>query len=164
MLGIFWLMFIALAGNGFLFKPYQVPSDSMEPAIRENDRIVVDRLVYHFLPIRRGDVIVFASPASVGTGTPLVKRVIGLPGDTVEIRDGQVLVNNHPFIVAGATSPTYTLRKVIVPPGQLFVLGDNRDYSYDSHVMRFGDVPKDNVIGRVEVVYWPPSHIRSCMD
>lgn len=148
---------LALIFQATVAKPYQIPSGSMLPTIQISDRILADRLVYHFRSIQRGDVIVFNPPAGVESDTPFVKRVIGLPGDTVEVRGGKVLVNGQEFDVAGATTPTYVMPAEKVPDKQLFVLGDNRNESYDSH--RWGFVPKDNVIGRADLIYWPPDHI-----
>ncbi len=148
---------LALVFQATVAKPYQIPSGSMLPTIQISDRILADRLVYHFYSVQRGDVIVFNPPAGVDSDTPFVKRVIGLPGDTVEVRGGKVLVNGQEFDVAGATTPTYVMPAEKVPDGQLFVLGDNRNESYDSH--RWGFVSKDNVIGRADLIYWPPDHI-----
>ncbi len=149
---------VAMIFQATVAKPYQIPTGSMEPTIKENDRILADRLVYHFRSIHRGDVIVFNPPADLHQDTPFVKRVIGIPGDTVEIEHGEVLVNGQPFVVPSARKTDYRMAKETVPAGQLFVLGDNRDESYDSH--RWGFVPIDNVIGRAEIVYWPLNHLQ----
>ena len=148
---------VAMIFQATIAKPYQIPTGSMIPTINENDRILADRLVYHFESIRRGDVVVFNPPASVDSDTPYVKRVIGLPGDTVAVENGQVLVNGKPFVVPTAKPTDYMMSEETVPSGQLFVLGDNRDDSYDSH--RWGFVPVDNVIGRADVIYWPLPHL-----
>jgi signal peptidase I len=148
---------VAMAFQATIAKPYQIPTGSMIPTINENDRILADRIVYHFRSIQRGDVIVFNPPASVDSNTPFVKRVIGLPGDTVAVESGQVLVNGNPYVVPTAKPTDYLMAQETVPPGQLFVLGDNRDDSYDSH--RWGFVPIDNVIGRADVIYWPLPHL-----
>ncbi len=154
---------VAMIFQATVAKPYQIPSGSMIPTIQDNDRILADRVVYHFESIHRGDVIVFNPPASLGSDTPFVKRVIGLPGDTVEVKNDQVLIDKHdgkgaqPFVVPNARPTTYTMTPETVPPGQLFVLGDNRDESYDSH--RWGFVPMNNVIGRAELIYWPLNHL-----
>ncbi len=149
---------VAMIFQATVAKPYQIPTGSMKPTIQDNDRILADRLIYHFRSIHRGDVIVFNPPADLHQDTPFVKRVIGIPGDTVEIKHGQVLVNGKPFVVPNARQTDYTMPQETVPAGQLFVLGDNRDESYDSH--RWGFVPIDNVIGRAEIVYWPLSHLQ----
>lgn len=155
---------VAMIFQATVAKPYQIPSGSMKPTINEFDRILADRVVYHFKSIQRGDVVVFNPPLELGSDTPFVKRVIGLPGDAVEIRGGQVLIDKQdgngpqPFVVSAAMPTSYTMAPETVPDGQLFVLGDNRNESYDSH--RWGYVPIDNVIGRAEVIYWPLDHLQ----
>ena len=96
----------------------------------------------------------FTPPAGLEQDIPYVKRVIGLPGDTVEVRSGHTFVNGYDFPVPEATTPTYTRAPQTVPDGQMFVLGDNRNESSDSHI--WGYVPMDNIIGRADVIYWPP--------
>ncbi|MHB0867019.1 MAG: signal peptidase I [Thermoleophilia bacterium] len=140
-----------------VIKPYQIPSGSMLPTIQVNDRVLVDRAVYRFSGIERGDLIVFRLDVLV-SGAPYVKRVIGIPGDTVEISDGGVLVNGEELVFPGATSPTYKTSAETVPAGKLFVLGDNRNESADSHI--WGFVSEDDVIGRVDLIYWPPGHMK----
>lgn len=153
---------VAFFTQATIAKPYQIPSGSMLPTIQLHDRIIANRLVYHFSPIQRGDVIVFEPPEalrnSTDADTPFVKRVIALAGDTVEIREGLVLVNGEELHVDLATKPTYIRKPETVPDGMLFVLGDNRNESFDSH--SWGFVPVENVIGRAELIYWPFSHLR----
>lgn len=149
---------VAMFTQATVAKPYQIPSGSMLPTIQLHDRILADRVIYHFRSIQHGDIVVFEPPpAALDPDTPFVKRVVGLPGDTIEIRGGKVLVNGDEFVVATATAPTYTRKAETVPEGMLFVLGDNRNESYDSH--RWGFVSMDNVIGRAELVYWPLDHL-----
>jgi signal peptidase I len=149
---------IAMFLQATIAKPYQIPSGSMLPTIQLDDRILANRLIYHFQDIKRGDVIVFQPPAGLDNSIPYVKRVIGLPGDTVEIKAGKVMVNGEELVFPQATNPNYARKSETVPEGQLFVLGDNRNESSDSHV--WGYVPKENVIGRADVIYWPPPHIQ----
>lgn len=149
---------VALFTQATVAKPYQIPSGSMLPTIQLQDRILAFRLIYHFRPVERGDIVVFEPPENIDPGTPYVKRVIGLPGDTVEVRGGRVLVNGEEFKVDMATTPSYSRATETVPEGMLFVLGDNRNESFDSH--RWGYVPLDNVIGRAEFIYWPPEHLK----
>jgi signal peptidase I len=147
---------IAFLAQATLAKPYQIPSGSMEPTIQINDRILANRFIYHFKSIERGDIIVFEPPQVEGVDkdTPYVKRVIGLPGDEVEVREGITYVNGEEFVVDQVTEPPlYQRNPETVPEGMLFVLGDNRNSSLDSHV--WGFLPVDNVIGRAEVIYWP---------
>lgn len=151
---------LVFGGLAAVAKPYKIPTGSMEPTIQVNDRILANRLVYRFKDIERGDVIVFDPPAvpGVDTSTPYVKRVVGLPGDTIEVRDGKTLVNGEEFIVDQVTErPYYSRSEETVPEGMLFVLGDNRNSSQDSHI--WGYLPTDNVIGRADIIYWPPDSI-----
>ena len=149
---------IAMFLQATIAKPYQIPSGSMLPTIQLNDRILANRIIYHFHGINRGDVVVFQPPDGLDNSIPYVKRVIGLPGDTIEIRGGRVLVNGEEMIIPQAANPNYTRAKDTVPDGQLFVLGDNRNESSDSHI--WGYVPEENVIGRADVIYWPPPHVQ----
>lgn len=147
---------IAVFAQATIAKPYQIPSGSMLPTIQLQDRILANRLIYRFHPIERGDIVVFKPPQGIDQTIPYVKRVVGLPGDTVEIKNNKVLVNDEEFVVPQATMPTYIQAKETVPDGQLFVMGDNRNESSDSHI--WGFVPEDNVIGKAQLIYWPLNH------
>lgn len=140
-------------------KPYQVPSGSMLPTIQIGDRILVNRMIFNSSPIERSDVIAFNKEIEGSSGTVWIKRVVGLSGDTVEVRGGHVLVNNTEFIISGATKPDYVLPTQTVPEGMLFVLGDNRNESSDSHT--WGFVSESDVTGRVDFVYWSLAHLRA---
>jgi signal peptidase I len=148
-------------------KPYEIPTESMVPTIQANDRIIANRVVYRVRDIQRGDIIVFdptesarRSCGNTDGDVPFVKRVIGLPGDRVEVRGGQTLVNGRPFVVEDAITPAYDKTWPVVPPGRLLVLGDNRNESCDSHQWEPDPfVPEDSVIGQAEVIYWPLGHI-----
>ncbi|MHB8791898.1 MAG: signal peptidase I [Thermoleophilia bacterium] len=148
---------VAMFAQATVAKPYQIPSGSMLPTIQLQDRILANRLVYRLHSVERGDVIVFMPPASIDPETPYVKRVVGLPGDRVEVKHGKTYVNDEEFLVPTASIPTYTRGAETVPEGMLFVLGDNRNESSDSHI--WGYVPVDNVIGRADIVYWPPKNL-----
>jgi signal peptidase I len=156
-------------------KPYRIPSPSMEPTLhcarpadgcrgRFSDRVIVNRLVYRLHGPGRGDIIVFEATPRVravcgATGT-FVKRVIGLPGDRVEMRGGQVLIDGSPLREPYVLPPyrgRETGRWGQVPRGAYFVLGDNRPMSCDSR--RWGFVARDKIIGRADVTYWPPRRI-----
>jgi signal peptidase I len=159
---------LALVIQGSIAKPYEIPTESMVPTIKANDRIIANRLIYRFRDISRGDVIVFeptdsakATCGDVQSDVPFVKRVIGLPGDHVEVRNGQTIVNGKVFTVSEARVPTYPpVTFPVVPPGKILVLGDNRNESCDSHQWPDPFVPEDNVIGQAEVTYWPLSHLK----
>lgn len=148
---------VAMFAQATIAKPYQIPSGSMLPTIQLQDRILANRLIYRFHSVERGDVIVFTPPMGVEQGTPYVKRVVGLPGDLIDIHAGKTYVNGEEFVVASAITPVYTRPPETVPDGMLFVLGDNRNESSDSHI--WGYVPVDNIIGRADVVYWPPKNM-----
>ena len=126
-----------------------VPTPSMLPTIQIDDRLLVDKISYKFTDINRGDVVVFRPPLNVDQrGVDYVKRVIGLPGDQIEISDGKVFINerelNEPY---EKEEPNYTYGPVIVPNETYFVMGDNRNNSNDSHY--WGVLAKKNIVGKV---------------
>lgn len=132
----------------------RVESISMQPTLYAGDFVIVNKLAYKVGAVDRGDVIVFRFPPDPDR-EPYIKRVIGLPNDVVRISQGKVYVNENPlqetYIKA---APTYE-GSWTIPANSLFVLGDNRNNSSDSH--SWGMVPLDHVIGKAEVVYWPPT-------
>jgi signal peptidase I len=147
---------IALLINLLLAQATRVYGQSMEPNLHTNQRLVVEKISYsRWWPIRgpqRGDVVVFRVDPNADL---LIKRVIGLPGDRVEIRAGQVIINGEPLNEPYLTRPTYgDYGPVDVPPLHIFVLGDNRGFSNDSRA--FGPLPLNSVIGRAWFSYWPP--------
>ena len=157
----------------FIAKPYEIPTDSMVPTIQPNDQVLVNRVIYDFRSIERGDIIAFGPPRSAWEtcgGSPavaMVKRVIGLPGDVVTVEDGVTRVNGKVYTVSGEVAPEYSMSFPPVPKGDVLVLGDNRPNSCDSHQW-VGDppnpavdpfVPQNNVIGEVQFIYWPLSRI-----
>ena len=129
----------------------RVDGFSMNPTLQNGEYILVNRLAYKTGPPARGDIIVFRLPSD--ETQDLIKRVIGLPGDTIHISDGVVTINGsrleEPYI---AQDPLY-VGDWVVPPGNLFVLGDNRNDSRDSH--QWGLLPLENVIGKSVLIYWP---------
>jgi signal peptidase I len=133
----------------------RIESISMQPTLYEGDFVIVNRLAYKLGALGRGDVIVFKYPPDPES-EPYIKRVIGLPGDIVQIEDGNVYVNDillrEPYL---QSSPMYN-GIWYVPNGNIFVLGDNRNHSSDSHA--WGMVPIENIIGKALVVYWPLDH------
>ncbi len=147
---------LALVTNLFLAQATRVYGQSMEPNLHSDQRLVVEKLSYsQWLRLRspqRGDVVVVRVE---GSSDLLIKRVVGLPGDQVEIRDDQLLVNHEPLTEPYVTQPTYgSYGPVDVPPLHLFVMGDNRNFSNDSRT--FGPVPMKDVVGRAWLSYWPP--------
>jgi signal peptidase I len=168
------LIFLAMRA---VIQNFKVEGTSMEPTLRSNEFLIVNKVTYARIdgtPIERfvggghtpgvpvflfgepsrGDIVVFRFPAQ--PDKDFIKRIIGVPGDTIEIRNGRVILNGVPqeerYI---SREPSYDTPKTIVPPGNYFVLGDNRPNSSDSHV--WGFVPADNLIGKAWFAYWPPS-------
>ncbi len=146
----------------FVVQAFFIPSGSMEPTLQIGDRILVSKFAYRLGVIRRGEVVVFRYP--LNPGKDFVKRVVGLPTETVELRDGVVLINSEPIkelyptaLAGGDRGCTNNYGPQKIPLEQLFVLGDNRCNSEDSRF--FGFVPKANIVGRALFVYWPPQRI-----
>ncbi len=146
-------LLIALLINVFVGQATRVEGQSMEPSLHTNQRLVVEKLSYRFHGPQRFDVVVLRLP-SQGEEL-LIKRVVGLPGEAVEIRDGHVYVNGEPLDEPFITSDTRPGRQgsVTVPPLHVYVLGDNRNHSNDSR--SFGPVPIENIVGRAWLSYWP---------
>jgi signal peptidase I len=180
---------LALAIQAFLIKPYRIPSGSMLPTLRINQRILVDRVGNHFSSPGVGDIVVFHPPqdtggcadpsegqpaGGTGSGTAcavaqnrdgsvtFVKRVVGLPGDRLSIRDGHVIRNGLPekdsYIVPCDGSGECNFPQTItVPRGDYYMMGDNRPDSDDSRF--WGPVPKAWIIGKAFFTYWPPDRL-----
>lgn len=133
--------------------PRIVLGQSMEPSLHNNEWVLLERVSYWFHGPERGDVVVFQAPEV--PSEDYIKRVIGVPGDHVVVQDGNVSVNGHRLTEKYiAAAPNYRDDK-LVPKGELYVLGDNRDNSNDSHL--WGLLPERNLVGRAMAVYWPLS-------
>jgi signal peptidase I len=147
---------IAVLINLFLAQATRVYGSSMEPNLHTDQRLVVEKLSYRLHEPRRGDVVVLRLPER--GPELLIKRVVALPGETIEVREGQVMIN-------GAVLPEQYLSQqtrgqygpVQVPAGHIFVMGDNRGASNDSRV--FGPVSQTRIVGRAWVSYWPPGDL-----
>ncbi len=153
---------LVLAGGArqVLAEPRYIPSESMLPTLEVNDRLLVDKISYRFHAPMRGDMVVFNPPAALEAQykDAFIKRVIGLPGETVEVKSGKVYINQKPIVEPYIkASPEYTMAPIVVPNDQYFVLGDNRNNSYDSHY--WGYVPQEKIIGRAMVRTWPMHRI-----
>jgi signal peptidase I len=137
----------------FLFENYRVVGHSMDPTLADEEYLVVCKFLYRLQEPQRGDIIVFQD--SRGADRKLIKRIIGMPGESVEVRNGLVYVDgqslDEPYI---KERPRYSQQSTLVPEGEFFVLGDNRNNSSDSH--NWGFLPKDAVVGKACVSYWPP--------
>jgi signal peptidase I len=152
---------IAIVIRTFVFQAFYIPSESMVPTLKIGDRVLVNKLSYKLHDPRRGDIAVFKAPAAARTEEikDLVKRVVGLPGETIEGKDGHIFIDDRalsePYLPAGTQSRTFPAEKV--PPNAYFMLGDNRQYSKDSTF--FGPIKRGDLIGRVFMRIWPPSHL-----
>ncbi|MCA1904295.1 MAG: signal peptidase I [Cyanobacteria bacterium KgW148] len=181
--GMALLLFFGV--HTFVAENRYIPSSSMEPTLQIKDRLIIEKISYYFRKPERGEIIVFHPPdhpAIPNKGSVYIKRVIGLPGDSISIQNGTVYVNgtaiNEPYI---QSPPAYTLPTTdpalcpdgcfqpervenvkglpsfVVPPNSYWVMGDNRNNSLDSHV--WGFVPSTNVVGRAFFRYWSPNRI-----
>jgi signal peptidase I len=140
-----------------------IPSESMLPTLEVGDRLIVEKLSYRFALPQRGDIVVFNPPdAAMGKGNAFIKRVIGLPGETIDIRDGLVYINSkaltEPYVMEAPRYPDPFWESLGLPGGQIpkdkvFVMGDNRNNSQDSHV--WGALPVKNIIGHTVFRFWP---------
>lgn len=178
---------LALVIRTFVVQAFKIPSGSMLPTLQIGDHILVNKFIYHFRPIQRGDIIVFKFPQD--ESRDFIKRVVGLPGETLEVRGKQVLINgkplSEPYAVfspeAGFTRPgeREQLGPVAIPPDRLFMMGDNRDHSMDSRYwglletakvkgraflvyfsVRSDEIPSDSSLGSIAYVLTHPSMIR----
>lgn len=146
---------LALLISHFVAQGTYVEGQSMEPNLHNEQRLIVEKISYHLHLPRRGNIVVIDVDFS---DIPLIKRVIGLPGETVEIRDNRVLIDGQPL--DEPYLPTLFMRDygpLQVPDGFIFVMGDNRGASNDSRA--FGPVSLDRIMGRAWVSYWPPDEI-----
>jgi signal peptidase I len=144
----------------FLYQPVKVEGTSMAPLLSDQERIFINKFVYRFEPIERGDVVVFWYP--LDRSKSFIKRVIGLPGDTIEIRSGHLYLNNselqEPYVPASyLDGSSYGARTI--GPEEYFVMGDHRDSSNDSRM--FGTVPRDYIYGKAVFAYWPVTQFGS---
>jgi signal peptidase I len=169
---------IALSGilafgiRSFVAEARYIPSESMLPTLQINDRLIIDKISYDFRDPARGDIAVFSPPEVLQQQNyqyPFIKRVIGLPGDKVEVKEGRVYVNDQLLREKYIDEkPNYNfsteefntrlqIKGGTVPPNQYLVLGDNRNDSYDSHY--WGYVPRSKIIGRAVIRFWPPNRV-----
>jgi signal peptidase I len=176
---------LALLIQAFIVKPYQIPSASMEPTLDIGQRVLVDRVSYHFGDPEIGDIVVFHPPEGAVSGNPqcgaqttgneacpqpvdqeastnFIKRIVAGPGDTLSIRDGHPVVNGveakESFIRPCGGGPSCNMPKTItIPQNDYFMMGDNRGSSDDSRF--WGPVPRDWIIGEAFFTYWPPDRI-----
>lgn len=152
---------VALVVKTFLIQAFYIPSESMVPTLEIGDRVLVNKLSYEFGDVQHGDVVVFARPGGAGADgiEDLIKRVIALPGDTVEGKDDIVYLNGEPleegYLPEGTITSTFGPETV--PEGHVWLMGDNRTASDDSR--RFKFVPQSDIVGKAFVVIWPVSDL-----
>jgi signal peptidase I len=150
-------LILALGIRQFVAEARYIPSPSMEPTLAINDRLIIEKVSYYFKEPERGDVVVFHPTEKLQEQNykeDFIKRTIGLPGETVEVNNGRVYINNVPLVETYiAEKPHHNYGPVIVPEGEYLVLGDNRNNSYDSRF--WGFVPKEKIVGRAVVRFWP---------
>lgn len=176
---------LALGIQAFVVKPYQIPSESMEPTLDVGQRVLVNRFLYRFKDPQIGDIVVFHPPTGADNGgqqcgvqkpasepcpTPtdgesdqnFIKRIVAGPGDTLRIEDGHPVVNGtmptEDFIrECGPGGDCNLPQEITIPPDHYFMMGDNRGMSTDSRF--WGPVPKDSIIGKAFATYWPPNRL-----
>jgi signal peptidase I len=165
---------VALLLRTFVVATYSIPSGSMEPTLQVGDRIVVDKLSYDLHGVDRGNIVVFSTPKDEHCAGPpvanLVKRVIGLPGETISLSEGQVYINGkllaEPWLqravqketIPGPSTKAYSLEEPYkVPSGDVFVMGDNRTQSCDSRY--WGPIAESTIVGKVDVRIWPVTRL-----
>lgn len=163
-------LLLAMGIRQFVAEARYIPSESMVPTLLVNDRLIVEKVSYRFHSPERGDIVVFIPPESasqyclgpqstnIRIKDAFIKRVVALPGETVEVREGKVFINNQPlqenYI---AEPPDYTMAPTVIPADSVLVLGDNRNNSCDGHF--WGPVPDENIIGKAVFRFWPPNRI-----
>jgi len=163
---------IAVVLRTFVVATFSIPSGSMEPTLQIGDRILVDKLSYHLHGVDRSNIIVFSTPPTEDCAGPpvadLVKRVIGLPGETISLAGGRVYIDGHvlaePWLPPATRTETfpalseepYALHRAYkIPANDVYVMGDNRQFSCDSRY--WGPVPESTIVGKVDVRMWPLS-------
>ncbi len=165
---------VAILLRAFVVATYSIPSGSMEPTLQIGDRIVVDKLSYDLHGVDRANIIVFSTPPKEDCAGPpvsdLVKRVIGLPGETISLSGGRVYINGHylpePWLPAAVQNETYPgpspasyalHRPFRIPEGDVYVMGDNRTFSCDSRY--WGPIAESTIVGKVDLRIWPLSRL-----
>ncbi|NQU73111.1 MAG: signal peptidase I [Candidatus Omnitrophica bacterium] len=157
---------LAMIIRTFVVQAFKIPSGSMRPTFIEGDRILVNKFIYRFKKPERGDIIVFKYPEDMKKD--FVKRLIATPEETIEIKDGNVYIDNQlvedPYVIReifyyNRGQYGKTARKIAIPPDSYYVLGDNSSSSRDSRY--WGFVPKKNLLGKAFFIYWPLNRIKT---
>jgi len=150
---------LAMILRTFVVEGRVIPTGSMLPTIQLQDRVMVNKFIYYFKDPQRGDVVVFDPPEALNTNQDYIKRVIGLPGEKVEIKNGKVYIDDCPLEEPYLAEPLdYEYGPVEIPPDCYFVLGDNRNSSFDSHRWNAW-LTSDHIKGKAFLVYWPIQNI-----
>lgn len=159
-------LILAIVIRTYILGPYKIPTGSMIPTFLIGDRIFVDKVTFRFREPKAGEIIVFKYP--MDQKKDFVKRLVGLPGDRIEIREGKLYINGNVMDDPPFSNYYYYNREdwkygksgqtIEVPEGQFFVLGDNSDQSSDSRY--WGFVPKKDLVGRAVIIWWPPNRIK----
>jgi signal peptidase I len=157
---------LAIGIRTFVAEARYIPSESMLPTLEVQDRLIIEKISYHFKDPKRGDVVVF-NPTEIlqqqNYKDAFIKRVIGIPGDTVQVRGGHVYVNNKQLEEDYINqAPDYEYGPVTVPENHYLVFGDNRNNSYDSHY--WGFVPREKLVGKAFVRFWPFNRVGTLSD
>jgi signal peptidase I len=168
-------LLVAFLIRAFLLQAFYIPSESMEPTLHKQDRILVNKLSYKLHDVHRGDLVVFEKPPNEANSTinDLIKRVVALGGETIEEREGKIYIDDRlltePYLrngqnpgpditwVEGCSNPSTERTKCTIPDGHVWVMGDNRDHSHDSRF--FGPIDDDLIVGRAFVKVWPLNKI-----
>ncbi|KAM3114274.1 signal peptidase I [Phormidesmis sp. 146-33] len=152
-------LILALIVRAYVAEPRFIPSDSMMPTLHVGDRLVVEKMSYRFGLPNFGDIVVFDPPPQLqeqgySKDQAFIKRIIGTSGETIEVKNGKVYINNQPLQESYiAEAPKYLMSPAKVPEGSFFVMGDNRNNSNDSHV--WGFLPKEYILGRAWIRFYP---------
>lgn len=144
----------------YVVRTFYIPSSSMKPTLVPNDYILVNEFIYRFSEPQRGDIIVF-KPPNRKNAPDYIKRVVGLGNETLEVKDGTVFINGNPLkedYIPEDQKPYYQYGPEKIPEGHLFMMGDNRNNSEDSHA--WGFLPKKNIVGKAFLIFWPPGRCR----
>lgn len=150
---------LSLLVRTYIAEARWIPSESMLPTLEVGDQLFIDKAYFKFAGIQRGDILVFEAPAALDKDDDLIKRVIGLPGEELSIKDGIVYINGtplkEPYI---REKPDRDFEPFVIPEDQIFVMGDNRNNSYDSRY--WGALPIKNVIGKAIFRHYPLGHMK----
>lgn len=154
-------LIIALLFINFVAQNTYVDGPSMNPTLHDGEYVIINKFIYYFTSPDQGDIVVF--PSEGGKGDPFIKRVIGVPGDEIDIKDGFVYRNGEKVEESYVSGPVEKKGDTVFPvklsEGDYFVLGDNRAVSFDSRYLQVGNIKKKDIIGRAGLRIWPPSRI-----